>query len=1192
MSTQQDIYAAGFESRPPMLNKENYVPWSSRLLRYAKSRQKGKLIYNSIMNGPYVRQMIPEPGDPARTVPVPETFHKQTDDELTKAEIKQMEVDDQAIQTILLQMMKGSDIGIQENKAKLFNEWERFTSTEGESIESYYHRFSKLINDFKRNKHFPEKIASNPKFLNNLQPEWSRHVTIVHQTKDLHITDYTQLYDFLKYNQKEVDELRAERLGKTHDPLALMANSNNPFNYLVFHQDQPSSRIANQNLNGNGNVVAARAEGNAIENNGNQIRCFNCRGLGIQLQAEEFDLMAAAADLDDIEEVNANCILMTNLQQALTSGSQADKAPIYDSDGLAEYTDLLEPIPEPYEVMQNDSNVISKDSSVEHGGETVEQHPITVEETHAYHESLFHNLAAEVEKVNTACFWRIIEKVITKTIDYHLFNFAVEFHRYECEYSVCKQSILGKPPSSSSGPKLYHVTPFPKTKGLPKIDVSHALSKPVISNSVPTTKESKVVKNEKVIALGMFRIDPRKTSREDKFVRINNVIVSVRTNPITVSQPHVITKKVVNSDKNDSGCSKHMTGDLKLLINSIWKFLGTVRFGNDHVAVILGFGDLYWGNILITGVYLVEGLGHNLFLVGQFCDSDLEVAFKENMCFVRNLEGVDFLKGNRTTNLYTINLMIWPLNDLATGLLKFKYHKEHLCPSCEQGKSKKASQPHKLVQNSKQRLHLLYMDLYGPMRIASINGKRNRVVEERNRTLVKAARTMLIFSRALLFLWAKAITTACYTQNHSIIHRCFIKTPYELINDRKPDISFLHVFGALCYPKNDREDIRKLGAKVLDLSFTPSTITTQQPTKGELDLFEAMYDGYTGGQLSAAPRTDQAGQANPNVEDHNATNDMFDGNTFVNPFATQSTSVAASSSSPYVDPSNMHTNKHDEENTVIQNKSRLVMHGYRQEEGIDFKESFTPVFRMEAIKIFLAYATHKSFTVFQMDMKTAFLHGRLKEDVYVCQPEGFIDADYPSHVFKLKKALYGLKQSPRAWYDELLTFLLLNQFIKGTIDPTLFIRRFQDDIVVVQVYVDDIIFGSTDPNTFINQSKYVLEILTKYGMETIKPIKTPMETKDKLDLDQNRTLVDATKYRSMIGALMYLTSSRPYIVHATCLCARYQSKPTEKHLKEVERIFCYLRGTVNRGLWYTKDSGFELTGFLDADYAGCKEYFW
>nr|GFC15750.1 retrovirus-related Pol polyprotein from transposon TNT 1-94 [Tanacetum cinerariifolium] len=222
-------------------------------------------------------------------------------------------------------------------------------------------------------------------------------------------------------------------------------------------------------------------------------------------------------------------------------------------------------------------------------------------------------------------------------------------------------------------------------------------------------------------------------------------------------------------------------------------------------------------------------------------------------------------------------------------------------------------------------------------------------------------------------------------------------------------------------------------------------------------------------------------------------------------------------------------NKHDEEKTVIRNKSRLVVRGYRQEEGIDFEESFAPVAKMEAIRIFLAYAANKSFTVFQMDVKTAFLHGTLKEDVYMCQPEGFIDTDHPSHVYKLKKALYGLKQAPRAWYDELSMFLLQNHFFKGTIDPTLFIRRFDNDILVVQVYVDDIIFGSTHP--------------------------------------------------------------RSDIVHATCLCAWNQAKPTEKHLKEVKRTFRYLRGTVNTYLWYTKDYGFELTGFSNADYAGCKDTF-
>nr|GEY71405.1 retrovirus-related Pol polyprotein from transposon TNT 1-94 [Tanacetum cinerariifolium] len=213
-----------------------------------------------------------------------------------------------------------------------------------------------------------------------------------------------------------------------------------------------------------------------------------------------------------------------------------------------------------------------------------------------------------------------------------------------------------------------------------------------------------------------------------------------------------------------------------------------------------------------------------------------------------------------------------------------------------------------------------------------------------------------------------------------------------------------------------------------------------------------------------------------------------------------------------------------------------------------------------------AYDAHKSFTVFQMDVKTIFLHGALKEDVYVCQPEGFIDADHPSHVFKLKKVLYGLKQAPRAC-------------------------RFEMSMMGEMTFFLGLQVNQSPCGIFINQSNYVLEILRKYGMESCDPVGTPMKIKDKLDLDQNGTPVDATKYHSMIGALMYLTSCRQDIVYATCLCARYQAKPTKKHLKEVKRIFRYLWGTINMGLWYLKDSGFELNGFSDADYAGCKDTF-
>ncbi|GKD30793.1 retrovirus-related pol polyprotein from transposon TNT 1-94 [Tanacetum coccineum] len=400
----------------------------------------------------------------------------------------------------------------------------------------------------------------------------------------------------------------------------------------------------------------------------------------------------------------------------------------------------------------------------------------------------------------------------------------------------------------------------------------------------------------------------------------------------------------------------------------------------------------------------------------------------------------------------------------------------------------------------------------------------------------------------------------------------------------------------------------------LDLTYAPLTITTQQPTERELDLlFEAMYDDYIGGQPSAAPRIwtkdhlleQVIGEPSRPVLTRNQLRSDGDMCMYA---LTVSTVEPKNVKEAMTDPAWIESMQEE----LLQFKrldTRLVVRGYRQEEGIDFKESFAPIARMEAIRIFLAYAAHKSFSVFQMDVKMAFLHGTLKEDVYVCQPEGFIDADHPSHVYKLKKALYGLKQAPRAWYDEGSKFLLQNHFFKGTIDPTLLIRRFDDDILVVHVYVDDIIFGSTNPSytqlfsdlmkslqmlmmgemtfflglqvnqspcgIFINQSNYVLEILKKYGMETCDPVGTPMEIKDKLDLDQNGTLVNATKYHSMIGAIMYLMSSRPDIVHATCLCARYHAKPTEKHPKEVDEVWSHHQNSIEAGM--SKDiSGPEL----------------
>ncbi|KAJ9541588.1 hypothetical protein OSB04_028094 [Centaurea solstitialis] len=316
-------------------------------------------------------------------------------------------------------------------------------------------------------------------------------------------------------------------------------------------------------------------------------------------------------------------------------------------------------------------------------------------------------------------------------------------------------------------------------------------------------------------------------------------------------------------------------------------------------------------------------------------------------------------------------------------------------------------------------------------------------------------------------------------------------------------------------------------------------------------------------------------------------------------------------------------NKLDEIGTIIRNKARLVAQGYRQEEGIDYDETFAPVARLEAIRLFLAYAAHMNFKVFQMDIKNAFLNGKLNEEVYVAQPPGFVDPKFPDHVYKLNKALYGLKQAPRVWYDTLSTFLLSKGFVRGKIDSTLFLKKYPKHILLVQIYVDDIIFGSTNPKLcekfellmkteykmsmmgeltyllglqikqsekgiFINQGKYVLDMLKKFDLTSCTPMKTPMAPPLSLDKDSKGKPVDVTLYRGMIGSLLYLTASRPDIMYSTCLCARYQAEPKESHLTAVKRIFRYLKGTPNLGLWYSKDSGFDLTAYSDSDFAGCK----
>nr|GEY04132.1 copia protein [Tanacetum cinerariifolium] len=586
-------------------------------------------------------------------------------------------------------------------------------------------------------------------------------------------------------------------------------------------------------------------------------------------------------------------------------------------------------------------------------------------------------------------------------------------------------------------------------------------------------------------------------------------------------------------DVEDTGCSKHMTRNHSRLRNFMKKFIGTVRFGNDHFGAIIGYGDYVIGDSVISLVYYVEGLGPNLFSIREFCDSDLEVAFRKHSCYVRDVDGMELLKGGLNETVRYIR------TDNGTEFVN-----------------------HVLAEFYKS--VGIFHQKFVPR-----TPQQNNVVERRNHTLVEAARTMLIFSKDLMFLWAEAVATACYTQNRSLIPTRHNKTPLRtepnLLTPGQISSGLVpnHVPVAPYVPQTNK-DLEILFQPMFDKYFEPHSVermvpyapavqvpfvSAGTPSSTTIDQNAPSISHSSSSSEVQAPILHQGVAAGPTFEDNPFA--QADNDPFVNVFAPESNYEEASSG--------------------------------------------------DAIRIFIANVTSKNMTIYQMDVKTAFLKGELKEEVYVSQPEGFVDPDYPTHVYRLKNALYRLKQAPRAWYDTLSRFLLENKFSKGVVDPTLFTRKTCKHILLVQIYVDDIIFTSTDPKAcdifskettlkfqmsmmgqmsfflglqvsqsprgiFINQSKYALETLKKYEMDSCDPVDTLIVDRSKLDEDPLGIPVDQTRFQSMVGSLMYLTTSRPNLVFAVCMCAR---------------------GTINRGLWYPKDIAMALTAYADADHAGC-----
>nr|GEX22487.1 retrovirus-related Pol polyprotein from transposon TNT 1-94 [Tanacetum cinerariifolium] len=666
-----------------------------------------------------------------------------------------------------------------------------------------------------------------------------------------------------------------------------------------------------------------------------------------------------------------------------------------------------------------------------------------------------------------------------------------------------KQVIFPKPSDKSDSTTHRHVVTVKSQQTNVPVPPSTGLNScPNASGSQP---KSHVKPNRISPAKGVNKLPVEDQSRTNKsHLRTSNRIDSSSRVKRTVVQ--IVLWYL------DSGCSKHMTGDRSRLMNFVKKFIRTVRFENDHFGAIMGYGDYVIGDCVISRVYYVEGLGHNLFSVRQFCDSDLEVAFRKHSCYVRDTD----------------------------------------------------------VPRTPQQ---------------------NGVVERRNRTLNEAAQTMLIFSKASMFLWAEVVATTKdlgklqpTADTGIFVGYAPSRKGYRIYNKRTWRImETIHVqFDELTEPMAPVY----LGTGPAPNFLTPGQISSglvpnpvpatphaPPPIKNWRFYFSQCLMNIWN-LLVLKDRLHQGVAAEPNyMKDHTVA--PVDNNPFVNVFAPEPHSEASSSGdissteSPYVSQILHHLNKWskdhpldnvicnpsrptssigistttrpcndyhlkwiykvklDEYGDVLKNKARLVAKGCQQEEGIKFEESFAPVSRIEAIRIFIANAASKNMTIYQMDVKTAFLNGELKEEVYVSQPEGFVDPDHPTHVYRLKKALYGLKQALRAWYDTLSRFLLDNNFSKGAVDPILFTRKTGKHILLVQIY---------------------------YGW-----------------------LPDVSHSQQI----------RPCI--AVCMCARYQTKPTKKHLEALKRVFWYLKRTINWGLWYSKDTAMALTAFADADHARCQD---
>ncbi|GJU79829.1 putative ribonuclease H-like domain-containing protein [Tanacetum coccineum] len=718
-------------------------------------------------------------------------------------------------------------------------------------------------------------------------------------------------------------------------------------------------------------------------------------------------------------------------------------------------------------------------------------------------------------------------------------------------------------------------------------NTGNGVAKPVWTNANRVNHSNKFVPRSVQLNTGRPNTNFVRSNINTGRTNINSVrprVNTVNTNVNTVRSRQPVPTKTSNSfrpkrpqdhplknmvDKGifDSGCSGHMTGNKDQLEDFEEFNGGFVTFGGSK-GYISGKGKIRVGNLDFDSVSFVKELGHfNLFSISQICDKQHKVLFTETECLVVSSE--------------------FKMPDENQILLKVPRH--HNMYSFDM----KTPTPTKVFARL----------------IAKATSNESKLWHKRNYIPVS------LENQANPHTGASEVTNNAGTS----------QTPNSNASKEKDeDVELIVVPSAV---KNTKEKVesRTSSSQIQRKSFDPDDSPMPELEifhKSETGIFdEASYD-------EEGVITDFNSLPTEIEEEPKKISEALQDDSWVQAMQEELLQFKLQQVWVLVDlPHGMkvigtkwvYRNKRDERGVVVRNKARLVAQGYTQEEGIDYDEVFAPVARIEAIRLFLAFASFMGFIVYQMDVKSAFLYGTIDEEVYVSQPPGFVDPDHPKKVYKVVKALYGLHQAPRAWYATLSTFLEKHGYKRGTIDKTLFIKRDKKDIMLVQVYVDDIIFGSTKKSwcdefealmksrfqmssmgeltfflglqvkqnkagIFISQDKYVAEILKKFDLVNVKTAITPMETKVALTKDEEAVDVDVHLYRSMIGSLMYLTASRPDIMYAVCVCSRFQVTPKTSHLNAVKRIFKYLKGKPH--LWYPRELPFDLEAFSDSDYDG------